>query len=390
MKKLAFVLVALFVLLGVTGCWDNRELDTLFIVTALGLDAAENEEEVGVSVQIVRVSDGNSGGSSGSGGGEDGGSSILLEASGKSVLAAVSTLRHESTRSLYLHHNQMIIFGREVAIHGIQHHLDLFLRDEETRMETLVLVAQDKAKDVIDAELNQDKLSGIAVTRMMQQYANTSKYLSVNMLNLVSKILQKTTSPLIPMVEVIKEEDKEKLNISKMAVLKGDRMVGELSWEEVTGYLWAMGEINEGILEIATENGTVAMSIIQASSKTVPVLQPDGAAGVIMEIDTTLDIEELNGFGDMKMEELHSMLIKEATQAIEQRVYTTFDKTRQMNTDIYGYGGMYHIKYPKQWESLEQQWDAIYPALRLVLNVKTHIVGTGKTAITLDMEEKKK
>ncbi len=390
MKKLAFVLVALFVLLGVTGCWDNRELDTLFIVTALGLDAAENEEEVGVSVQIVRVSDGNSGGSSGSGGGEDGGSSILLEASGKSVLAAVSTLRHESTRSLYLHHNQMIIFGREVAIHGIQHHLDLFLRDEETRMETLVLVAQDKAKDVIDAELNQDKLSGIAVTRMMQQYANTSKYLSVNMLNLVSKILQKTTSPLIPMVEVIKEEDKEKLNISKMAVLKGDRMVGELSWEEVTGYLWAMGEINEGILEIATENGTVAMNIIQASSKTVPVLQPDGAAGVIMEIDTTLDIEELNGFGDMKMEELHSMLIKEATQAIEQRVYTTFDKTRQMNTDIYGYGGMYHIKYPKQWESLEQQWDAIYPALRLVLNVKTHIVGTGKTAITLDMEEKKK
>ena len=392
MKKLICVLMSLAVLFGITGCWDSKELDTLFIVTGLGLDTGENEEEVNVSVQIVRVSagDSSSGSSSGGGSGGDGGSSIILEGSGKSVLAAVSSLRHESTRTLFLHHNQMIVFGREVASHGIQKHLDLFLREEETRLETLVLVADGDAKDVMSAELDQDKISGIGVTRMMRKSANTSVYLSVNILNLVSKILQKTTSPLMPIVEVIKEGEKEKLNISRMAVFKEDRMVGELSWEEITGYLWSMGQINEGILEIATEKGTVAMNIIQVQSETVPVLQADGRAGVILNIDTVLDIEELSGFGDMKLEELHGMLTQEAKKAIEQRVHTTFEKTRQLNTDIYGYGGKFNIKYPKQWKSLEQQWDTVYPALELVLSVKPHIVGTGKTALTLDMEENMK
>lgn len=391
MKKLICVLLILAVSFSITGCWDSNELDTLFIVTGMGMDAGEAEDEVKVSVQIVHVTGGesNSGSSSGSGGGGSSGSSILLEGSGKSVLAAISSLRHESTRKLFLHHNQMIVFGREAAKQGIQKHLDLFLRDEETRLETLVLVADGDAKEVLSAELDQDKVSGIAVTRMMREFANTSSYLSVSMLSLLIKMMQKTTSPLIPIVEVVKEKDKARLNISRMAVLKDDRMVGELNWDEVTGYLWAMGQINEGILEIATEKGTAAMNIIQAQSKAVPVLQADGRAGVILNIDTVLDFEELSGFGDMKLDELYTMLTQEAKKTIEQRVYTTFQKTQQLNTDIYGYGGKFNIKYPKQWKELEQQWDAVYPTLQLVLSVKARIVGTGNTALTLDMEENK-
>ncbi len=395
MKKLLCVLLVLAILFGLSGCWDSHELDTLFIVTGVGLDKGEKAEEVDVGVQIVKIAGGSSGGSSGggadSGGGGGGGdSSILLEASGKSVLSALSTLRHQSTRLLFLHHNQMIVFGRDLAMAGIQEHLDLFLRDEETRMETLVLVADGKAKDVLGAELDQDKLSGVAVTRMMRQFSTISVFLSVNMLGLTSKLLQKTTAPLIPIVEVKKEEDKSKLNISKMAVLKNDRMVGELDWEEITGYLWAKGEINEGIMELATDKGTVSFNILQVSSQSEPVLQSDGRAGVILNIDTALDIEELNGFGDVKLDELYAMLTQETQKAVEQRVTKTFEKSKQLNTDFYGYGGKFHIKYPKQWASMEQQWDAVYPGLQLVLNVKTHIVGTGKTALTLDMEEKKK
>ncbi len=391
MKKPLCIFMVLAVLFGMTGCWDSHELDTIFIVTGLGLDTGEQPDEVNVGVQIVRVAGGSDGsGASDSSGGGDGGSSISLEASGKSVLAALSTLRHESTRTLFLHHNQMIVFGKELAQQGIQKHLDMFLRDEETRMETLVLVADGKAKEVLSTELDQDKLSGVAVTRMMRQYANISVYLNVNMLHLVSKLLQKTTAPLIPIVEVKGEGEKKRLDISRMAVFKDDRMVGELDWDEITGYLWAMGDINEGILEISTEKGTVSMNIIQVSSKSVPVLQADGRIGVILDIDTVLDIEEMNGFGDVKLGELHNMLMQEAQKTVEQRVYTTFEKARQLNADIYGYGGKFHIKYPKQWKDLEQRWDTVYPSMQLVLRVKTHISGTGKTSLTLDMEEKKK
>jgi spore germination protein KC len=257
-------------------------------------------------------------------------------------------------------------------------------------METLVLVSDDKAKDVLSAELDQDKLSGVAVSRIMRQFSTISIYLSVNMLNLVSKLLQKTTAPTLPIVKVIKDGQKTKLDISKMAVFKGDRMVGELNWDEITGYLWTMGEINDGTLEIANEKGTVAMNILQVKSNSVPVIEKDGRAGVILNIDTVLDIEELNGFRDMELKDLYVMLIQEATKTIEQRVNVTFDKTQQMGSDIYGYGGLFHIKYPRQWKNIEQQWDMIYPSLQLALNVNVQISGTGKTAFTMDMKESKK
>ncbi len=392
MKKLLCILVSIVVAFTVTGCWDSRELDTLFIVTGVGLDASQNQDELDVNVQIVRIADGgqSSGGMQGGGGaGKSGGNSnvILLEASGKSVLSALSTLRHESTRILFLHHNQMIVFGKEQAQSGIEQHIDMFMRDEETRMETLVFVADGEAKEVLAADLDQDKLSGVAAARIMRQYGTISSYLNVNMMKLVSAFLQKTTAPIIPIIAVKKEENQTKLLISKMAVFKEDKMVGELDWDEITGFLWAKGDINEGILEMSLDQGTASLNILQAKSTMEPVLQSDGRIGVIMNIDSAVDIEELNGFGDLKLEDVYTLLIQEATKKIEQRVYTTFDKTKLLNTDIYGFGGAFHIKYPKLWNNIQQQWNELYPQMQLVLSVNVKLTGTGKTGMSLEMEE---
>ena len=394
MKKLLCAVITVIIAFSVTGCWDSRELDTLFIVTGVGLDAAENQDELDVNVQIVRIADGgqSSGGVPGGGGGGGGSNDknsniILLEARGKSVLAALSTLRHESTRVLFLHHNQMIVFGKEQAQRGIEKNIDIFLRDEETRMETLVFVADGEAKEILAANLDQDKVSGVAAARIIRQYGAISSYFNVNMLKLVSALLQKTTAPLIPIIAVKKEENETKLEISKMAVFKEDKMTGEMNWDEITGFLWFKGDINEGILELSLEKGTAALNILQAQSTMEPVLQPDGRIGVKLNVDSTVDIEELNGFGELKMEDVYSLLIQESKKKIEERISTTFEKTKEMNADIYGIGGAFHIKYPKLWTNIAQEWDVLYPKMQLVLNVHVRLAGTGKTGMSLEMEE---
>ncbi len=388
MKKLICVLFLLTVMLSTTSCWDSRELDTLFIVTGIGLDVSEKENEIAVDVQILNVSDGQSG-SSGTqekdGGGND--SAIVLTSSGKSALAAISSLRHESSRILFLHHNKLIVIGKDMAKQGIQDKIDMFLRDEETRLEALVMIADGKAKEVLNAKLNQDKISSFAVERIMQQYNKTSTYLDITLLKLVSALLSKTSAPLIPMIEVKKDGDIDRLNISKMAVLKNDKMVGELDWDEITGYLWTKGDINDGILELSIPEGTAAMNILSADNSLEPILQSDGRIGIRLNINSTLSIEELNGFASMDLKEVIDRLTDEAIHAIEKRVYTTFDKSKQLNTDFYGFSRLFQIKYPKVWTSLEQQWDSYYPTMQLVLSVHVTINSTGETTKSLDMEE---
>lgn len=392
MKKAAFILCLALTLTVLSGCWDSQELDTIFIVTGLGLDTAPAAGEVTVSAQIATVAGGGSGSASGGQdqGKQGGGSSIIMEATGDSVLASLERIRHKSARMLFLHHNQIIVFGRTLSQSGIQEHMDVFLRDEETRLETLVLVADGTAQEVLDASPNQDANSSMAATRLVAQHREISDVMSVNLLKLISKLISKTGAPAIPIVEVVKQGDKAELELSRMAVFKRDRMVGELKWEETLGYIWAMGNVHSGLLELPMAQGMAVMNIVDGKSEVTPALSPEGVPSLGLRLEVLLDLEEANGFGEVTMKELEPLLLEEAAKVIRRQTLACYQVTQQLDADIYGFWEYFHRTFPRQWKELEPRWDELYPRMPMEISIKAVLVGTGKTALTLDMEENKK
>jgi len=53
-----------------------------------------------------------------------------------------------------------------------------------------------------------------------------------------------------------------------------------------------------------------------------------------------------------------------------------FDKSIEINADIFGFGEMLHKKYSKEWKTLKDNWDEIYPTIKLNINVETKIIKT--------------
>jgi spore germination protein KC len=51
----------------------------------------------------------------------------------------------------------------------------------------------------------------------------------------------------------------------------------------------------------------------------------------------------------------------------------------QFNADIYGFARWFHIKYPKQWEEHNNQWDEIYPFIKVSFDTKVKIERPGGT-----------
>ncbi|NMA15164.1 MAG: hypothetical protein GX930_08020 [Clostridia bacterium] len=64
---------------------------------------------------------------------------------------------------------------------------------------------------------------------------------------------------------------------------------------------------------------------------------------------------------------------------MKKEVLSAWEKARQYNTDIFGFGEAVHKKYPKQWEEIEDEWDDYFPEIKLSLEVEAKLRRSGMT-----------
>ncbi len=379
--KHAVSLLILFVyILGMAGCWDARELDTLSIVAGVGIDASSRQGEYDFTLQVGKAqktkSDGNSGGQDTP--------YLLMTTTGKTMLLALEQFRFKSSRELFLHPNQVIIFGKDLAGQGIGPVLDMFLRDHESRLEVWALVADGTAKDILSADTKQEPIPAAAIERLMQNASGISKYYGTEMIELFSRLADKGTSTIIPIVKKVEEPGNTGLALSGCAVFNDDKMIGTLNEDETQGYIFAMGDVEDGILDVPMPDGTAVMEISSLSSHFIPILK-DGKVSIELYTDVLLAVGELQGFKNKKMDELLPQIEKAAATQIAQNIANTFAKTQSLKADIYGYGISIYKKYPKEWEKMKDDWDNIYSGIELKLKVQTQLSNTGLVADSLEM-----
>lgn len=383
-KGRAFLAWLVTLSLLLTGCWDKREIESLFIVTAVGLDAAGEEGEMEVTFQISKSQSSTSGKKESSG---DESSAILLKSENKTVLEAMEEQNRNSSRSLLLQHNQVILLGDELAAQGVEERLDLFLRNQQARMEVLLLVADGQAGEILGAKLEQETTPGLYLSRMMQDLRRLSPHYNVRLLDFVSRLRDGTSAPVAPLVKVEKEDEKEKLTVEGLAVFQGDKMVGRLDNDETMGYLWALGAVRQGSVTVEDDQGVAVLRILKMDVNRKTVLRPDGGVKVTLEVDATLRAGELQGFAQMSLEELRPALTTLAQKQIEKQILATAEAARSLGTDIYGFGRSFHTEHPKEWKELEDRWDALFADMELDVQVKVQIPELGQILKTLEMEE---
>lgn len=366
-----------------TGCWDKREIESLFIVTAVGLDAAEEEGEMEVTFQISKSKDSSSGNKESSG---DESSSILLKSENKTVLEAMEEQNRNSSRTLLLQHNQVILLGTELAEQGVKERLDLFLRNQQARMEVLVLVADGQAGETLGAKVSQETTPGIYLSRMMQDLRRTSLHYNVRLLDFISRLRDGTSAPIAPIVKVEKEGEKETLTVDGLAVFQEDKMVGRLDNDETMGYLWALGKVRQGDIAAEDDQGRAAFIILRLNTNRKTSLRPDGGVKVTLEVEAILRVGELQGFAQTPLEELRPALTALAQKQIKKQILDTAERARELGTDIYGFGRSVHTEHPGEWKELEGRWDELFQDLELDVQVKVQVPEPGQIIQTLEME----
>lgn len=159
MKKFLFFTLCFLLFTNLlTGCWDRKELSTLAIVQAIGIDLTE-DGQISLSTQILKPSELKSGSEK---------SVWVTSSTGETVFDAVRNSSLQTDRRLFFSHNKVIIIGEEAARKGVNPLFDFLIRDAEPRGLTYVFVAKGKAIDILKGEHEQETNPSKAIENLAE------------------------------------------------------------------------------------------------------------------------------------------------------------------------------------------------------------------------------
>lgn len=388
-RILAAVLLIPCIMISFTGCWDNQEIDSLFIITGIGLDTVENtSDQLSISLQIGTAAQNSSEGSGGASGQADQ-STIMMNATSDTVLTALNQLNRNSDHQLILHHNQALIFSMELAQRGIEEQLDLFLRDQQARVEVPIVIAEGRAEELLSAELEQNPISGLFISGMFDDLSKKSVQYRIRLIDFVSHTLDESAAALVPIVALTGEEDNQSIEMTGMAVFKQGKMIGRLDTQNIKGFLFAMGTLKNCDIEVSDENNQAVFHVSTSKCKKKVSIRDDGGVKVSVEVNTTLSIGEVSGFSDLQPQELMDHLTELAQENITKQITDTFEIAKSLNADIYGFSTTLYKHHNKEWKSMQENWDAIFQNIELEVQVHVKIPSTGQIVPTVEIEEAK-
>ena len=378
---LFFLILACFILV-IAGCWSRHELNTLAIVSGVGIDQSEaDQEQVRVTVQIIKpggLSTPSGRGGGGVGGGGGGNAYLNFSNTAETTFDAIREFTHVVNRKLYFSHSKVLVISQEIAEKGVRRHLDLFFRDQEPRLTSWVVVVKGKAEEVFTTKAEIEQIPAMNIAQMIDAQGATSEIGVANINDFMCRLMCKCTAPIATLLEV-KESGTEKIaELTGTAVFKRDKMVGFFDKAESRGLLWVLGEVKSGIIIVPDPKGEgkVSLEIIQAKGKIVPEGK-NGSPEITIKISAEGNLGAQMSEQDLTETAAWKSLEKGMARAIENEVNASVKKAQKLKADVFEFGDMMHKKQPFLWKELEPQWEEIFPELKVNVMVEAKLRGSG-------------
>ncbi len=387
MKK--FILFMIIFSCILTGCWDLTEVETLDIISLIGIDTGDNGD-IKVTLQELAPLKQQKG--SLAGGSSSGQSPFhTYTVTGKTISETIQSVTEKTaiSRLFFAHLRAAIISENFARSKGLEDIMDFLLRDTEIRRRVWILIARDGELDKV---MNTDFGLGIHTGRIIDEIIY-NKHLNIlepviNLNDFVRAIENPGNEPFTAGIYTVKKKNIEEtkkseeksetydLEISDAAVFHRLKMTGWLDDIETKGLLWIRGELNGGILTVKFKDTDISIDIVNMSSKIKPVMN-DGKIHINIMINVHSVIMESKGNIDFSENEIINKINNLLKEKIEEEVTKAVKKSRELNGDIFGFGGRIFDVYPKYWTKIADDWDDVYQKLPVAIYVKSTIEETG-------------
>lgn len=369
------VLMCLFLILLLSGCWDKKELNEVAVVMGVGVDKAENGqyEVTAQTIKAIKPSQGPAGGSELP--------TWSVSAKGTTIMNAIKHLNQITPRRLYWPHIQLIILGEDLAREGIAPVITWFERDRDSRSGSYLVVTQGTAKELLNQKIELEAIPSKAISDFLDK-SNLRQITprKVKLRNLMSIL---STPGIDLSLDVINpKEDRGKVETYQLkgaAVFKKDKLVGFITGSEIAGTAIRFNQYNYSILDAKCpdyENEYFSFQVTDFQNQVKPVLNEDKLKvhmDIFIEgnlIDQTCSDKLLQPGMEQKVEEM-------IAASLNEYVMECFQQAAAMGADIYGIGRELRRYYPAVWNQKKEEWPSYLPKVAFDIQVDANIRRSG-------------
>ncbi|KQL45718.1 spore gernimation protein [Brevibacillus choshinensis] len=374
-RVLAGGLLVIALMLLVTGCWDQVQIEERGFVVGVAVDFPRNKQAkeqsnqeapnkpVGqnrflITTQLVIPGGLVASGQSNGGGQNTSNEAYLnLVSEGDSIFEVARELATRSSRTPFYQHLKVMIISEEVAKskYGFANAIDVTLRDPDSRRSSKVYIAKGDAKSVIEVRPKTEKLPSLYIDSVGENIDKNSRMLPDIRLGDVHQQLLNNFSFAIPRITAEKQEVK----IAGAAVFDTDNhMVGFLGEEETEGLNFLTGKVRGGVVKAKINNDLVVMNI-QGAKKSIKADLRDKqhmkfnisiqCEGAVMESFVPMDL-----LNEKSIKKLQSAFAHE----IERMSKDTIAKVhKEMPVDVIRLGRYLKQNHHELWKQIQYDWE---------------------------------
>ncbi len=370
-RRVAMLLLVLFLAAFSQGCWNYRELDKLRIVAGIAIDRGETKK-YRVTVDLLTTFRASK---------DKPVESVYLDSEGDTLFDAIRGFAKMSSNKLYFPHCQVVVISTEVAQDSIQPIIDFLMRDSEPRYTLQLLVANGcQAKDALQQQVVTMSISSYEIDSIVEnnwRYVGTSE--SVYLYEAYNTLARTGKSLALPAVRLVESDGEKTAQVQGMAVFKSDRLLGFLSGEETKDYLFITNEIDTGLFTVQgpVGNDIAALEILSARSR-ISHRENGGAVEYHVDIQIVAALNELDTTQDFIQESGEKLLIGIAQKQISDRlIHTIRDVQQRYGVDIFGFGTNLHRTDAAAWQKVHDVWDDVFKTMKVDVTTTITIKNSG-------------
>ncbi|MGG2055104.1 Ger(x)C family spore germination protein [Lysinibacillus pakistanensis] len=388
------LLLFVFLILLLGGCWSKRELNELAIVAAVGVDRVNEQYEI--SVQIVNP------GQIASKKATSQSPVITYHATGKSLFEAIRKLTTLTPRKPYYSHAQIIIIGEELAEEGMNNILDLFQRDPEGRSEFNILIARDTtAKEVLSILTPLEDIPAkniLNALKSSEQAIGTTD--SVILDDLINSLSGKGNSAVLSTIElhgdsaignnqtnVERIQNPAILKFGDFALFKDYKLVGFLTMAESKSYNYMNNHI-KSTFEILScpEKGKLTTEVTNSEAKITGRVQ-HGHPKINIKLKVEQNVADVNCTIDLTKPQNITALNKATSEAIKKGLEQTLDTLQKTyKVDALQFAEILYRQDYKGWNKIKDNWATLFPEIDVKVQVTVNTQGIG-TSLNKDLQK---
>ncbi|MCR4401875.1 MAG: Ger(x)C family spore germination protein [Firmicutes bacterium] len=439
----ASLLLSILVVMALSssGCWDRTEVDDVAFIMAIGLDDAPDDQVYATfHIAVPRAVAGAGGVGGGSGGGGAGQqSSLITTLMGRSVLSLLNLLSTHVDRRPSFVHGKMVVVGEKLAKRGIAPYIGEILRFRETRRTMFLAVVRGTAKEFIEKNrpvLEQNPAKNLELLALANKQAGfippsqVHRFL-VEMQSLgeapvtilagmkeqavggrteqsredtpddssgssgnASQTDEGNEQPKMPLIQAISHRSDSDYVAGQSpsvggnpieflggAVFRGDRMVGEITGQDVRAMLMLRGTFKRGVLDVEdpfVKGKYVSCGVRLARPTEIRVTREGGRFHVKVKVlleGELIGTQSLVDYSDPK--NLHTLERRVADDLTRSCQHLVKEAQETLRADIFAFGNKarHLVKTWEEWEALD--WPEKFPEAVVDIDFRLALRRTG-------------